>query len=69
MNNNGLHNLHPSPYVTRMMKLRRGWESNVARTRRQECTQNFNRTFGVVFVKMDLEAVEYESIDLILMDI
>jgi hypothetical protein len=52
-----------------MMKLRRGCDSNVARMRGQECTQNFNRTYGVVFVKMDLEAVEFESVDWILMDI
>jgi len=35
----------------------------------QECTQNCNRKIGVVLVKMDLEAVEYESVDWIIMDI
>jgi hypothetical protein len=35
----------------------------------QECTQNFNRKIGVVLVKMDLEAVEYETVDWIIMDI
>jgi hypothetical protein len=35
----------------------------------QECTQNFNPKIGVVLVKMDLEAAEYESVDWIIMDI
>jgi hypothetical protein len=37
--------------------------------RAQKCTQNFNPKIGVVLVKMDLEAVEYESVDWIIMDI
>lgn len=35
----------------------------------QECTQNFHLKIGVVSVKMDLEAAEYESVDWIIMDI
>jgi len=35
----------------------------------QECTKNFNRKIVVVLVEMDLEAVEYESVDWNIMDI
>lgn len=41
----------------------------MSRMRVQKCTQNFNPKIGVVLVKMDLEAVEYESVDWIIMDI
>ena len=30
---------------------------------------NFNRKIGVVLVKMDLEAAEYDSVDWIIVDI
>jgi len=44
-------------------------DGDVERMRVQECTQNFNRKIGVVLVKMDLEAAEFESADWIIVDI